>query len=289
VDGRGGHGGAHRLDDGGLEGDDGGGAQVGVHRRERDVGAVDGDLAVARGQPVGQGRLTHQLLVVLLGLLLRVLAVGLLEVEVGQPVVEDDADDVAVQPRRTDRRGVVDLLHDLWRPGLARVDHHDAGARGLIGLVAPAEVAQDDDSVSRHEDLAVAQVRELERRKLLRLVPGHVKGGQHVVLDPEELVPGDLDHVGLVDAGLLDVGAGLVAGRTDRGGDRCRSRRHPFGAAGRVAALRPEHDDRAAAPAVGGDKVESAVDVRLEKCVAVVGEHERRGGQLEGAGGGDHR
>ena len=87
-------------------------------------------------------------------------------------------------------------------------------------LVAARQAAEHDDPVAGDEELAVAQVGQLQRGQLARLVAGDVVGREHVVLDAEQLVAGHLHDVGLVDAGLLHVGAGLVVGRADRGRHR---------------------------------------------------------------------
>ncbi len=196
-----------------------------------DVRAVDQRLAVDGRQPVGQRRVAHQRPVAQPGADLSEGAVGVGEVELGQPVLQHDAYDVAVQAhggRAAADRGGVD---DARRGRVGQVDRRDRGRQAVVrGAEHDGATADEQQLAARvADDTVAAGVVDAGGRQERRLVAGDVVGQQLALAHPEQQGAGDLHHVGLVDTELLDVGARLVAGRAgggDRRTARCRRRRH---------------------------------------------------------------
>jgi hypothetical protein len=183
-------------------------------------------------QPVVDLGATHRLQVALERAVLAARpSPGAREVEVGQTgaghpphggAVLASREQLAVDGEGVGQRRLVEVAH---------IDPQDPGAGGAVGLL----VAPDDDhGVADQQQLGVDDVREVDPRGLLDALAGDVGedqvGGAAGALDPGQESAVGLGHVGLVDAGLLHVGAGLGLGRVG----------HPACVAGRRCLLRGE-------------------------------------------------
>ena len=283
------------ADDGSLdvEADHGHGAERGfVGGRDDDLVAVQQRLRPGRvavdvvrrdgGQPVLDGGVADDVPVALQRALGGAPEAGLDEVEVGQRrgqhepdvvVVLDRADQGGVEPAVVDQRGgggVGDVVGE--HPGVA-----EAGS--------VLDRADDHDHVAgQHQLGAVDLARQVDLADLDRLGAGHVVDREVLVEDPHHQLAVGLDGVGLVDAGLLHVGAGGAAALLDHGPVGSLG----IGSAGGAVLHRAGHRgvrrvvDGCSVPAVRRDPVGAAVDVGLEQRVAAAGQPQVRVDQLEG-------
>ena len=244
-------------------------AEPGVGGRDRDVVAPDQLLAfravgTGRGhvrQPVVDGAGPHDALVLLESRALPTEEARLREVQVGQPGGDHEPDDLAVLARSDERRVVRRLAHDR---GHARVRHvHDEhpGARRDPAGSGRGVPADHHDTVAHEQQLGGEHPVEGQRPDLDRFGAGDVVQDQGAVVDdPHQQRAVGLHHVGLVDAGLLDVRTGVAGCRFLRLPGRLRGLGRTCGVGHRV--------DTHVVPAVRRHAVDAVVDVPPQQLVA---------------------
>ena len=194
----------------------------------------------------------------------------------GSPACEHQADHAVVQPRGDQGAVVVHRVGDLGCGGVGDVDGRRASVADRSPGRSGAAVRERDHGVAGQQDLGAVRsggAGQVERGEPLDLGTAHVVGDQVAVLDAEQRAAVGLDDVRLVDAGLLHVGAGLAVGGAHRRGRRRAARIGARDAVGRARAadraLREVVDDvGVAAPPVGADQVQAALDVPRQQVVA---------------------
>ena len=178
---------------GGVEADDGDGAERRAVVRDGDLVAAEHRLVgttVERGarEPVLDGAVLDDVTVLPGGFELGGVVVGLGEVEVGQPGPEHQAHDAVVQPRGDQGAVVLHRVGDLGGGRVRDVDGHQLGDRPATAPVG-ATLRHRDHGVAGEEDLGAVGARgpgQVERREPLDLGAAHVVGDQVAVLDPEQ-------------------------------------------------------------------------------------------------------
>ena len=244
-------------------------AEPGVGGRDRDVVAPDELLAfraVGAGrrdvrQPVVDGAGPDDALVLLQRRALPAEEARLREVQVGQPGGDHEPDDVAVLAGGDERRVVRRLAHDRGRARVGDVHDEHPGARRDPARCGRGVPADHHDPVADEQQLGGEHRVQGQRPDPDRLGAGDVVDDQGAVVDdPHQQRAVGLDHVGLVDAGLLDVGAGVAGRRLRRLPGRLRRLGRACGVGHRV--------DPQVVPAVRRHAVDAVVDVPPQQLVA---------------------
>ena len=209
--------GARRVVD--VEARDDDGAQAGVGGGDRHVLAAHelfADRAVGPDrrhvrQPVVDAGRADDVLVALQCGRLATEQPRLDELEVGQTHRHDEPDHVAVLARG-DQGGVVRrLVHHRRRRRVRDVDDLQRGPGCDATSRRPGVAADHDDAVADQQQLGGEHPVEIERPAKHGLVTRDVVHREGAVVDdPHQERAVGLHHVGLVDAGLLHVGAGLA-------------------------------------------------------------------------------
>ena len=213
------------------------------------------------------------------------------EVEVGEPGVEHQPDRVPVQPGGDQGAVVRRRVGDRGLGGVSDVDD-DRPRRVPLEALAVGVSSDHDDAVADQQELGPLDRGQVHRLEELRPAPGHVVGDEVVALDPDQEGAVGLDHVGLVDPGLLHVGPGLARGGCVRRGRRCGGiasyvaigRGRQLHVAGRHGVHPHLHRVVGEVPAVRPDSLEATLDVPVEQLVARRGGGEIRVGEGERAG-----
>ncbi len=220
------------------------------------------------------------------------------EPEVGQAAGQHQSYGVAVLARRQQPGAVGHVADDLRPLRIGQRDRLDPGAEARTGAVRRLHARRllvdphGDHGVAGQHDLALLEPGQVDRGQPLGALTGDVVDDQLVVVEPGQQRAVGLDDVGLVDADLLDVGAGVAvllarglrrtvgwarcSGRTDVRGIRrllrvskvqvTEARREAIDTVGEVAILGPVGVGRIPPPR--RDPGEPAIDVRRQQLVA---------------------